>query len=155
MLCTLPFGALSRFSGACVLLTTPPLASPRPPVPASVFRLSSSALGTWSHWCASAPLFLHPAPCHVGISPGSPPSSLHRWLSREVSPRLHRAMVSDLHGVLVNTLSLSGKTLCTPLTHILLPFVFGALPAGAMTTHPLAVPLRVRKRLRCRLPVRV
>ena len=88
-------------------------ASPRPPITATVFRLSSSALGSWSHWCASAlHSFSIPLPAHMGISPGSPPSSLHRWLSREVNPRLHRslrhrlsAMVSDLHGVLVNTLS--------------------------------------------------
>ena len=78
-------------------------ASPRPPVTAGVFRLSSSALGTWSHLCASA---LHPfsipLPAHVGISHGTPPSSLHRWLSREV--RLS-AMISDLHDVLVHPLS--------------------------------------------------
>ena len=101
----MPLSALSRFSGACVLLTTP--------ITATVFRLSSSALGSWSHWCASAlHSFSIPLPTHMGISPGSPPSSLHRWLSREVNPRLHgslrhrlSAMVSDLHGVLVNTLS--------------------------------------------------
>ena len=88
-------------------------ASPRRPITSSVFRLSSSALGTWSNWCASV---LHsysiPLPAHVGISTGSPPSSLHQWLSREVNPRLHRAlrhrlsaMVSDLHGVLVDVSS--------------------------------------------------
>ena len=110
MLFTLPLGALSRFWGACVLLIMP---SPRPPVTSSVFRHSSSVLGTWSYWCASA---LHsysiPLPAHVGISTGSPPSSLHQWLSREVNPRLHRAlrhrlsaMVSDLHGVLVDVSS--------------------------------------------------
>ena len=53
-----------------------------------------------------------PLPAHVGISTGSPPSSLHQWLSREVNDRLHRAlrhrlsaMVSDLHGVLVDVSS--------------------------------------------------
>ena len=56
--------------GACVLLTTP-----RPPITATVFRLSSSAVGSWSHWCASA-LFLHPASCHGHLS----------WLFALVTP---------------------------------------------------------------------
>ena len=53
-----------------------------------------------------------PHPGHVGVSPGSPPSSLHRWFSHEVSPRLDRdlrhglsAMVFDLQGVLVDVFS--------------------------------------------------
>ena len=104
MLCTLPLGALSRFSGRLCAVDH---ASPRPPFTASVFRLSSSALGTWSHWCASA---LHSF--SIALLPGSPPSSLHRWFSREVSPCLDRAlrhrlsaMVSCLHGVNEDTLS--------------------------------------------------
>ena len=63
-----------------------------------------------------------PLPAHVGISPNSLPSSLHRWLSREVNPRLHRAlrrrlfaMVSDLHSVLVDVSSDNFlPTPCTP-----------------------------------------
>ena len=62
--------AFSLFSRLCAV----DHASPHPPVTASVFRLSSSALGTWSRWCASA---LHslsiPLPAHVSISPGSRP----------------------------------------------------------------------------------
>ena len=90
MLFTFPLGALSRFSGACVLLTVPPLALPSLPVCSG-----SSALHTWSHWCASA---------------------LHSYSIPLRTPR-------------------------TPSTSLLLPFVFGVLPAGAVTTPPQAVPL--------------
>ena len=54
----------------------------------------------------------HASPHLVSLVPGSPPSSLHRWFSQEVSPRLDRdlrhrlsAMVFDLHGVLVDAFS--------------------------------------------------
>ena len=139
----LPSDVHSRCSVACALLTTPLL------VLGSLPAVSGSLpQGTWSHWCASALHFLFILlPAHVGISPGSPPSSLHRWFSREVSPRLYRvlrhrlsAMVSLLTSSLT-TSSLSGRTPCTPLTCLLLPFVLGVLPAGAMTTPPQAVPL--------------
>ena len=89
-------------------------ASPRPLVTASIFRLSSAGQGTWSHWCVSALHSLsipHPAPRgYLSWLPA--PSSLHRWFSREVSPRLYRdlrnrlsAVVSDVHGVLVDDFS--------------------------------------------------
>ena len=130
MLCTSPWGGRLCAVGH---------ASPRPPVTPSVFRLSSSwvwFLVTLVRVCS--PLFLHPAPCPRGHL--SCLSSLHRWLSREVSP-LHRAlrhrlsaMGSDLHGVFVD------MTLCTPLTCLLLPFVFGVLPAGVRTTPPQDIP---------------
>ena len=68
---------------------------------------------TWSHCCASALRSLSvPHPGHVGISLGSPPSAVRRWLSREAIPRLDRdlrlrlaAITSDLHGVRVDVSS--------------------------------------------------
>ena len=97
----LPSGrAFSLFGRLCAV----DHASPRPSghcqyLPA-LFR---RAKYKWSYW---------PHPGHVGVSPGSPPSSLHRWFSQEVSPRLDRdlrhrlsAMVSDLHGVPVDVFS--------------------------------------------------
>ena len=124
-------------------------ASPRPPVTANVFRLCSSAQGTWSHWCASAlHSFSIPLPDHMGISPASAPSSLHRWFSQEASPRLDRAlryrisaMVSDLHGVHVDVFSdnfLPVREI--PVYSFNLPPCLSS-PAGAMTTPPQAVPL--------------
>ena len=101
----LPSDVHSRCLVACVPWTT----LPPPPDPASVFRLCSSVQGTWSHWCASALRSLSiPHPGHVGISLGSPPSTVRHWLSREAIPRLDRdlrlrlaATASDLHGVRV------------------------------------------------------
>ena len=85
MLFTLPLGALSRFSGACVLLTMLHLA------------LRSLPVCSGSHWCASA-LHSHSIPllAHVGISLGSPPSSLHQWFSREVNPRLPFSLATSV-----------------------------------------------------------
>ena len=72
--------AFSLFGCLCAMNHS----SARPPGPASVFRLLSTVQGTWSHWCASALRSLSiPHPGHVGISLGSPPSAVRRWLSRE------------------------------------------------------------------------
>ena len=84
--------AFSLFARLCAV----DHASPRPPVTSSVFRLSSSALGTWSHCCASALRPRH-------STNGSPVKSIlvfTRALRRRLS-----AMVSDLHGVLVDVSS--------------------------------------------------
>ena len=48
-------------------------------------------------------------------------------------------MVSSLTSSLT-TSSLSGRTPCAPSIFLLLPFVFGVLPAGATTTPPQVVP---------------
>ena len=68
MLCTLPLGALSRFSGACVLSTTPPLRS----LPVCS---GSGYMVTLVRVCS--PLFLPPAPC---------PRGYLSWLSALVTP---------------------------------------------------------------------
>ena len=106
---TLPLGALSRFSGACALLIMPHLALRPLPVCSGSPRLR------WAPGQTGARLLSTPTPSRSlprDISTGSPPSSLHQWLSSEVNPRLHRAfrhrlsaMVSDLHGVLVDVSS--------------------------------------------------
>ena len=110
MLCTLPLGALSRFSGACVLSTTPPLALRSLPV------------------CSGSPR-LRWVPGHTGarlLSTLSPSRSLPTWVSL-LAPRPHLStggspeksipvftvpFVTDslpwyltLHGVLVDILS--------------------------------------------------
>ena len=59
MLCTLPLGALSHFTGACVLSTTPLLALRSLPV-CPVLLICAPPVRTCS------PLFLHPAPCPCG-----------------------------------------------------------------------------------------
>ena len=83
---------------------------PRSPLPSSIFRLCSNEQGTWAHWCTCAFRSLSVShPGDFGISPGSPPSSVSRWFSREVSTRLDHdlhlrlmAMAYDLHGVRVD-----------------------------------------------------
>ena len=83
---------------------------PRSPLPSSIFRLCSNEQGTWAHWCTSAFRSLSVShPGDFGISPGSPPSSVSRWFSREVGTRLDHdlhlrlmAMAYDLHGVRVD-----------------------------------------------------
>ena len=150
MLCTLPLGALSRFSGACVLLTMPPLALRSLPV------------------CSGSPR-LRWAPGHTGarlLSTPAPSRSLPTWVSLLALRPRHSANGFHVKSILVFTVpfvtgslpwfltcmaslltlslttsSLSGRTPCAPSTCLLLPFVFGVLPAGAMTTPPQAVPL--------------
>ena len=134
--------ASSLFGGLCAVDHS----SPRPLVTASVFRLSSSALRTWSHWCASA---LHSfsirIPADVGISmalrprnstSGSPEKSLHCALRHKLS-----TMISDLHGVLDSDSFLpvreNPRVLLQPASICL----FGVLPAGVMTTPPQDIPL--------------
>ena len=83
---------------------------PRSPLPSSIFRVCSNEQGTWAHWCTSAFRSLSVShPGDFGISPGSPPSSVSRWFSREVSTRLDHdlhlrlmAMAYDLYGVRVD-----------------------------------------------------
>ena len=100
----------ARFSGACPLLIMLHLALRSLPVCSGSPRLR------WAPGQTGARLLSTPSPSRslptwVSLT-GSPPSSLHQWLSREVNPRLHRAlrhrlsaMVSDLHGVLVDVSS--------------------------------------------------
>ena len=66
--------AFSLFGRLCLV----DLASPRPPVTASIFRLSSSAQSTWSHWCASA--------LHALSIPLPAPRGYLSWLPALVTP---------------------------------------------------------------------
>ena len=138
--------AFSLFGRLCATDHT----SSRPPIPATVFRLCSNVQGTWSRLCASA---LHSLPVshrgHVGISSGSPPSSVRRSFSCEANSHLdqkhHRllAMAHDLHDVFVGTpfrqLSPRSREPSTVIVSPLLRCVCGALPTGDTTTPPLAV----------------
>ena len=111
-------------------------ASPRPPVtakcvPALFFckvrgRIGAYLLFTLSPSCRYFSLL--PAPV---VLPRSQ-SRVDRALRHKLS-----ATVSDLHGVLVDVSSQSGRSPSTPLT-FLLPFVFKVLPTGAMSTPPQA-----------------
>ena len=88
-------------------------------------------------WC---PHLLSAAHWELGIGDALPPPSLHKWFSREVSPRLHRAlrhrlspwylicMVSSLTPSL--TTSSVRETPCTPLTCLFLPSSLGSCPLG-------------------------
>ena len=130
-------------------------ASPRPPVTASIFRLSSAGQSTWSNWCASALHALFPSRTlpRVGISPGSlrPRHSIGGSPEKSVlvctviyatdsAPWSPMSMVSSLTSSLT-TSSQSWKTPCAPLTFLPLLYVFRVLLVGAMTTPPHAVPL--------------
>ena len=147
----LAFGALSPFSGACVLLTTPPLALRSRAVCSGSPRLRwvPGHTGARPLSTLSPSRFLPTWASLLGLRPrhstgGSPEKSVlvsHRALRHRLS-----AMVSDLHGVLVGALSLTtssltGRTPRTPSTCLPLPFVFWVLLVGAMTTPPQAVPL--------------
>ena len=147
---TLPLGALSRFSGACALLIIPHLALRSLPVCSGSPRLRwapgqtgarllstptpSRSLPTWV-----SPLALRPRHSTVGF-----PVKLITVFTvpfvTDSLPWCLTCMASLLTSPLT-TSSLSFRTPCTRLTCLLLPFVFGVLPAGAMTTLPQAVPL--------------
>ena len=134
MLCTLPSHVHSRFSVVCALLTTPLLAPRSLPV------------------CSRALFFLRKVHGHTGaclpFAPFHPtpwPRWYLSWLSALVSQPMVLQEVSVRRTVTYGldsppccstcTVSLSmssltsssqsGKTLCTPLTFLLLPFVFG------------------------------
>ena len=150
ILFTLPWGALSRCSGACVLLIMPHLAlrslpvcsgSPRlcwAPGPTGARLLStptpSRSLPTWV-----SPLALHPRHSTNGFPVKSIPVFTVPFVTDSL-PWCLTCMVSLLTSPLT-TSSLSFRTPCTRSTCLPLPFVFGVLPAGAMTTLPQAVPL--------------
>ena len=81
--------------------------------PSHVFRLCSTLKGAWSLCCVSVICSLcSPLPGHVGISPDSSSSSVHRWFSQKARrPSVLRLassrsdMTYDLHDVFVESLS--------------------------------------------------
>ena len=134
MLCTLPLDALSRFSGACVCCRPPLLALRSLPVCSGSPRLRwvpghtgarllstlspSRSLPTWVSLLALRPRH---------STGGSPVKSVHVCTVPFVThslPWFLICMVSSLT-LSLTTSSLSGRTPCTPLTCLLLPFVFG------------------------------
>ena len=78
MFFTFPLGALSRFSGACVLLTVPPLALPSLPVCSGSPRLRRIPGHTGARLLSSSPLLLHPAP-NPANSFNQPSSAFRLW----------------------------------------------------------------------------
>ena len=149
-LCTLPLSALSRFSGACVLLTTPPLALPSRPLCSGSPRLrwvlghiGARLLSTLfpSRFPPTWASLLALRPRHS--TGGSPEKSILVSTVPFVTGSLPWSLtyMASLSTLSLTTSSLSGRTLCTPSTCLPLPFVFGVLRAGAMTLPPQAVPL--------------
>ena len=151
MLCTLPLGALSRFSGACVLSTMPPLALRSLPVCSGSRRLrwapghtGANLLSTFSPSRSLPTLvsLLAHRPRHS--TGGSPEKSVLVCTVPFVTDSLPRYLIYMASWLTppLTTSSLSGRTPCTPITCLFLPFVFGVLPAGAMTTPSTGRPSR-------------